>query len=92
METYVLQFHVFMCRDVQHILVLLPGAHKDDGNPIMAVFNMLVCGSIFLFLAVEARKATVSTQECVISAVKAWEDNVEKETLPEPLGRQQGVE
>jgi len=72
LETYVLQFHVFMCREVQHILVLLPGAHLSDANPLMKVVNMLCCGAGFVLLAVEARKATVITQDHVIEVVQTW--------------------
>lgn len=68
LETYVLQFHVFMTANVQHILVLLPGAGKD-GNIVMKTLNMLICGYGFVMLAFYARKATVSTQMTVTELV-----------------------
>ncbi len=73
LETYVLQFHVFLCRDVQHILVLLPGSHISDRNDLMSALNMLCCGCIFLTLAGEARRATVITQNCIIELVRGVE-------------------
>jgi 10 TM Acyl Transferase domain found in Cas1p len=61
LETYVLQFHVFMCQKVQHIPVVIPGA-TADGSEILKVLNMLVCGTLFVGLAYWARKITVTTQ------------------------------
>ena len=65
LETYVLQFHVFMCQKVQHIPILIPGA--DANGPILLkTLNMLLCGSIFVPLALWARTATVTTQTTVV--------------------------
>jgi N-acetylneuraminate 9-O-acetyltransferase len=64
LETYVLQFHVFMCRNVQHIPVVIPGA-TADGPLVLKTANMLLCGAIFVPLAWWARKVTVSTQTSV---------------------------
>ena len=61
LETYVLQFHVFMSHNVQHIPVVIPGADAD-GALWLKTANMLVCGSIFVPLALWARKVTVTTQ------------------------------
>jgi len=65
LETYVLQFHVFMCNNVQHIPVVIPGA-TADGSLVLKTANMLLCGCIFVGLAVWARKVTVTTQETVV--------------------------
>jgi hypothetical protein len=61
LETYVLQFHVFMCNKVQHIPVVIPGA-TADGPEVLKVLNMLTCGAMFVGLAFWARKITVTTQ------------------------------
>ena len=61
LETYVLQFHVFMCQQVQHIPVLIPGA-TADGLFVLKVLNMLTCGVLFVGLAYWARQITVTTQ------------------------------
>ena len=68
LETYVLQFHVFMTQNVQHILVVLPGA-GSDGNIVMKTLNMLLCGLCFVLLSYWARKVTVSTQMTVTELV-----------------------
>lgn len=64
LETYVLQFHVFMTRNVQFIPVVLPGA-TADGPLWLKTANMLVCGFVFVPLALWARKVTVTTQTSV---------------------------
>ena len=56
LETYVLQFHIFMCRNVQHIIVFLPG---------FPVANCLVVGILFVGLSWMAREATISIQKLV---------------------------
>jgi len=61
LETYVLQFHVFMCNDVQYIPIVIPGS-GPDGHPAMRFLNMLVCGVGLVSLAWWARKITVTTQ------------------------------
>ncbi|CAD7963333.1 unnamed protein product [Amoebophrya sp. A25] len=75
LETYVLQFHVFMCRDVKHILALVPGAESSQSGELMKGLNMFACGSIFLTLAVAARRATVVTQECVVQLLGSLSDS-----------------
>jgi N-acetylneuraminate 9-O-acetyltransferase len=68
LETYVLQFHVFMCRNVQHIPIVLPGS-GPDGSPIMKFLNMIVTGIGFVALAYWARQITVTTQTTVTDLV-----------------------
>ena len=65
LETYVLQFHVFMSHDVQHIPVVIPGA-TADGPLYLKTANMLLCGMIFVPLALWARKVTITTQTTVV--------------------------
>ena len=69
LETYVLQFHLFMNHNVQNIPVIIPGS-GSDGSAVMKFLNMLLCGSVFLTLAVWARKITVATQMSVVDLVK----------------------
>ena len=68
LETYVLQFHVFMCNKVQHIPVVIPGAGAD-GSWALKTLNMLVCGVLFVALAFWARQITVETQTSVTELV-----------------------
>jgi len=68
LETYVLQFHVFMCRDVQYIPIVVPGS-GPDGPPALRFMNMLLCGVCFVALAWWARKITVTTQETATELV-----------------------
>jgi len=56
LKTYVLQFHVFMCRNVQHIIVFVPG---------FPVVNCLITGSLFVGLSWMAREGSVSIQKLV---------------------------
>jgi hypothetical protein len=65
LETYVLQFHLFMNHQVQHIPIVVPGS-GPDGHMALQIANMLVCGTIFVSFAVWARKITVSTQTVVV--------------------------
>ena len=69
LETYVLQFHVFMCNNVQHIPIVIPGG-GPDGATALKVLNMLVCGAVFVSLAWWARKVTVTTQTAVVDLMK----------------------
>jgi len=69
LETYVLQFHVFMCQNVQHIPVVIPGSGGPDGYVILKVLNMAVTGVGFVALAWWARKITVTTQMTVTDLV-----------------------
>jgi len=75
LETYVLQFHVFMTKNVQHIPIVIPGSGAD-GNMWLRTANMLLCGVVFVSLAVWARKNTVVTQESVVELLRnvreAW--------------------
>lgn len=68
LETYVLQFHVFMCRDVQHIPVIVPGSGAD-GFFVMKFANMLLTGVGFVALSWYARRATVTTQNAITELV-----------------------
>jgi len=68
LETYVLQFHLFMCRDVQFIPIVIPGS-GPDGPLIVKTLNMLLCGVIFVSVAWWARKITVTTQNSVTELV-----------------------
>lgn len=65
LETYVLQFHLFMNHKVQNIPELVPGS-GPEGPMALRVVNMLVCGTVFVTLAVLARKVTVTTQTTVV--------------------------
>jgi N-acetylneuraminate 9-O-acetyltransferase len=68
LETYVLQFHVFMCKNVQHIPVVIPGA-GPDGSLVVQTLNMLVCGILFVSLSCWARQITITTQTAVTDLV-----------------------
>ena len=68
LETYVLQFHVFMCRNVQHIPVVIPGSGAN-GFAILKLANMLVTGAGFFSLAWYARQATIVTQDAITELV-----------------------
>jgi len=69
LETYVLQFHLFMTHNVQYIPVVIPGSDAD-GSAVLKFLNMVLCGSVFLTTAVFARKVTVATQLSVVDLVK----------------------
>ena len=68
LETYVLQFHVFMCKNVQHIPIILPGAGAT-GPLWLKTANMLLCGCIYVPLALWARKVTVTTQTTIVELI-----------------------
>ena len=68
LETYVLQFHVFMCKNVQHIPVIIPGSGVN-GFAILKFINMLITGAGFVALAWYARRATTVTQDAVTELV-----------------------
>lgn len=68
LETYVLQFHLFMCKNVQHIPIVIRGS-GPDGALWLKTANMLLCGIIFVCTALWARKVTVSTQLTVVELV-----------------------
>ena len=64
-----LQYHLFMCHNVQHIPVIIPGSNAS-GSQIIKLCNMVLCGTVFLTMAVWARKITVTTQTSVVELVK----------------------
>lgn len=68
LETYVLQFTIFMCNNVQNIPIVIPGAGKD-GIPVVKFLNMLLCGTIFVAVAYWARHITVVTQTTVTELI-----------------------
>lgn len=68
LETYVLQFHLFMNHQVQFIPIVVPNS-GPDGPVVNRILNMLLCGFIFVGFAVWARKITVSTQMTVMELV-----------------------
>lgn len=68
LETYVLQFHVLMCKNVQHIPIVLPGA-GPDGPLWLKTANMLLCGCLYIPLALWARKVTVTTQTAIVDLI-----------------------
>lgn len=82
LETYVLQFHLFMNHSVQNIPIVIPGSGPPvvDGNdpnivleadnPLLRFLNMLFCGFIFCYVAIYARKFTISTQNTTVELVK----------------------
>lgn len=80
LETYVLQFHLFMNHQVQHIPIVIPGS-GPDGFIGSKVLNMMLCGIIFVALAVQARKVTVSTQMTVVELVDLKLKNMNKEVV-----------
>jgi hypothetical protein len=62
LETYVLQFHLFMCHNVQHIPVVVPGSGAS-GHIVLKTLNMLLTGAVFVATAYYARQGTVTTQK-----------------------------
>jgi len=74
LETYVLQFHVFMCNNVQNIPILIPGS-GPDGSDMLKFANMLLCGVGFVCLALWARKVTVTTQLTVVELLGLLRNN-----------------
>jgi N-acetylneuraminate 9-O-acetyltransferase len=64
LETYVLQFHLFMTKNVQYIPIVLPGS-GPDGHGIIKFLNMLLCGAVFVYMAYWARHHTVTTQSTI---------------------------
>ena len=65
LETYVLQFHLFMNHKVQFIPMVIPNS-GPDGPLFLQIANMLTCGTVFVAFAVWARMITVSTQNTMI--------------------------
>lgn len=75
LETYVLQFHLFMNHKVQFIPMVIPGS-GPDGHTALQVLNMLVCGTIFVSFAVWARKITVSTQTTFVELTTIMKNKI----------------
>mmetsp|Transcript_65768 Transcript_65768/g.77307 ORF Transcript_65768/g.77307 Transcript_65768/m.77307 type:complete len:488 (-) Transcript_65768:201-1664(-) len=73
LETYVLQFHLFMCQGVQHIPIVIPGS-GSGGLMWLKVANMLFCGAIFLLTSVWARRCTVTTQTTVVELLALFQN------------------
>lgn len=57
LETYVLQFHILMCHNVQHILVICP----------WPVLNTCIVSTAFIVVSWFARKVTIEIQKIVSS-------------------------
>jgi len=55
LETYVLQFHILMCHNVQHILVICP----------WSILNTCIIATAFVVVSWVARKATIEIQKQV---------------------------
>jgi len=58
-----------MCKSVQHIPIIIPGS-GPDGDALVKFANMMLCGVVFVGLAVCARKLTISTQLSITELVK----------------------
>jgi hypothetical protein len=58
-----------MSHNVQHIPVIIPGSDAG-GSQVIKFCNMVLCGTVFLTMAVWARKITVTTQTSVVELVK----------------------
>eukprot|EP00555_Chaetoceros_dichaeta_P002739 CAMPEP_0198250178 /NCGR_PEP_ID=MMETSP1447-20131203/1468_1 /TAXON_ID=420782 /ORGANISM="Chaetoceros dichaeta, Strain CCMP1751" /LENGTH=382 /DNA_ID=CAMNT_0043934979 /DNA_START=8 /DNA_END=1156 /DNA_ORIENTATION=- len=85
LETYVLQFHLFMNHSVQRIPIIIPGS-GSDGGIAAKMLNMLLCGTVFVMVAIWARKVTVTTQTTVVDlmkTMKARKVDGEREVLAE---------
>ena len=91
LETYVLQFHLFMTHNVQYIPVVVPGSGAD-GSTGAKFLNMLLCGSVFLTVAVFARKVTVATQLSVVDLVKSVRGISDTSTDTVPANREETIE
>ena len=88
LETYVLQFHLFMNHSVQYIPIIVPNS-GPEGPTYLRVANMLVCGFIFVSFAVWARRITVSTQTTAVELTTLLKnrrngalDEADEETKP----------
>lgn len=91
LETYVLQFHLFMTHNVQYIPVVVPGSGAD-GSTGAKFLNMLLCGSVFLTVAVFARKITVATQLSVVDLVKNVRGTTDSSADVVPANREETIE
>ena len=80
LETYVLQFHVLMCKNVQHIPIVLPGA-GPEGPLWLKTANMLLCGCLYIPLALWARKVTVTTQTAIVDLIHDLRNPTTSDTL-----------
>ena len=84
LETYVLQFHLFMNHKVQHIPMFVPNSGPD--GPIgLRVANMLVSGTIFVTLAVLARKVTVTSQTTLVELTTILKTKVSSDALVDQI-------
>jgi hypothetical protein len=70
LETYVLQFHLFMNHSVQYIPMILPYSDGKTGLWYTKFLNMILCGIVFVTLSVWARRLTVSTQMTVVELLQ----------------------
>lgn len=95
LETYVLQFHVFMSHNVQHIPIVVPGS-GPDGSLFLQTCNMVLCGILFVTMSYYARQATVTTQTCVIESIRHYRygspnnTSTNNELDMQPLSRSDG--
>jgi hypothetical protein len=80
LETYVLQFHLFMNHQVQSIPIVIPGS-GPDGTMLFNIANMLTCGVVFVAFAVWARKITVSTQTTAVELVEILKKKSNNDTI-----------
>lgn len=71
LETYVLQFHLFMNHNVENIPVIIPGSDASGNNHIKFL-NMIICGILFVTFAVWTRNITITTQNTIVALVKLW--------------------
>ena len=84
LETYVLQFHLFMCRHVQHIPIVIPGS-GPDGAAILKFANMLLTGVLFVTTAYYARQGTVTTQNTVTELMGSIREYTKTGQWPTPV-------
>jgi hypothetical protein len=91
LETYVLQFHLFMTHNVQYIPVVVPGS-GSDGTAGAKFLNMLLCGSVFVTVAVWARKITVATQLSVVDLVRNVRGTTDASSDVIPVNKEETVE
>merc|ERR1712150_338277 len=71
LETYVLQFHLFMNHNVENIPVVIPGSDAS-GKIFIKFLNMVLCGGVFVIMSVWARRITISTQNSITALVRLW--------------------
>jgi hypothetical protein len=91
LETYVLQFHLFMTHNVQYIPIVVPNS-GPDGTAGAKFLNMLLCGSVFVTVAVWARKITVATQLSVVDLVKNVRGTSDASSDVAPADKEETIE